>query len=68
MADFVPIPLEDSSEKTFVPIPITPDDGKQFYDDTVIGELGEGIVSGVIGIGEGLAGLGAAAANSFPAS
>ncbi len=61
MADFVPIPLEDSSEKTFVPIPITPDDGKQFYDDTVIGELGEGIVSGVIGIGEGLAGLGAAA-------
>ncbi len=37
------------------------DDGKQFYDDTAIGEIGEGIVSGVIGIGEGLAGLGAAA-------
>ena len=37
------------------------DDGKQFYDDTAVGEIGEGIVSGVIGIGEGLAGLGAAA-------
>ncbi len=36
-------------------------DGKQFYDDTIVGELGEGVVSGVIGIGEGLAGLGAAA-------
>jgi len=35
------------------------DDGKQFYDDTYIGELGEGVVSGIIGIGEGLAGLGA---------
>ena len=31
---------------------------KQFYDDTIIGELGEGIASGVIGIGEGLIGLG----------
>ena len=60
MADFVPIPLEDSSEETFVPIPITPDDGKQFYDDTALGELGEGIVSGGIGIFEGVAGLGAA--------
>ena len=37
------------------------DDGKQFYDDTLVGELGEGVVSGAIGIGEGLAGLGAAA-------
>jgi hypothetical protein len=35
------------------------DDGKQFYDDTLLGELGEGIVSGGIGIVEGLAGLGA---------
>ena len=52
MADFVPSPV-----KTFVPSPV--DDGKQFYDDTYIGELGEGIVSGVIGIGEGLVGLGA---------
>ena len=31
---------------------------KQFYDDTVIGELGEGIASGVVGIAEGIAGLG----------
>jgi len=41
--------------------PVDEDDGKQFYDDTAIGEIGEGIVSGVIGIGEGLAGLGALA-------
>ena len=41
--------------------PVEKDDGKQFYDDTAIGEIGEGIVSGVIGIGEGLAGLGALA-------
>ncbi len=41
--------------------PTEEDDGKQFYDDTAVGEIGEGIVSGVIGIGEGLAGLGAAA-------
>ena len=34
---------------------------QQFYDGTALGEIGEGIVSGVIGIGEGLAGLGAAA-------
>ena len=39
--------------------PATEDDGKQFYDDTYIGELGEGVVSGIIGIGEGLVGLGA---------
>ena len=31
---------------------------KQFYDDTIIGELGEGIASGVVGIAEGIAGLG----------
>lgn len=43
------------------PKPTEEDDGKQFYDDTAVGEIGEGIVSGVIGIGEGLAGLGAAA-------
>ena len=36
------------------------DDGKQFYDDTYIGELGEGIVSGAIGALEGVVGLGAA--------
>ena len=34
---------------------------KQFYDDTVIGELGEGIASGAVGIAEGIAGLGATA-------
>ena len=34
---------------------------QQFYDDTAIGEVGEGIVSGAIGIGEGLLGLGATA-------
>jgi hypothetical protein len=56
-----------AEEKLFgVPVEETPlfgepvDDGKQFYDDTYIGELGEGVVSGIIGIGEGLAGLGAA--------
>ena len=55
-----------AEEKLFgVPVEETPlfgepvNDGKQFYDDTYIGELGEGIVSGVIGIGEGLVGLGA---------
>lgn len=55
-----------AEEKLFgVPVEETPlfgepvDDGKQFYDDTYIGELGEGVVSGIIGIGEGLAGLGA---------
>lgn len=37
------------------------DSSKQFYDDTALGEIGEGIVSGVIGIGEGLVGLGAMA-------
>jgi len=44
------------------PVP-TPkkDDGKQFYDDTLIGELGEGIASGVIGAVEGVVGLGALA-------
>ena len=55
-----------AEEKLFgVPVEETPlfgepvDDGKQFYDDTYIGELGEGVVSGIIGIGEGLVGLGA---------
>lgn len=42
------------------PKPTEEDDGKQFYDDTAVGEIGEGIVSGFIGIGEGVAGLGAA--------
>ena len=41
--------------------PTEKDDGKQFYDDTAVGEIGEGIVSGGIGILEGVAGLGAAA-------
>jgi hypothetical protein len=41
--------------------PTEEDDGKQFYDDTAVGEIGEGIVSGGIGILEGVAGLGAAA-------
>ena len=31
------------------------DSNKQFYDDTAIGEFGEGLVSGIIGIGEGVA-------------
>ena len=39
------------------------DDGKQFWDDTWVGELGEGVVSGAIGIGEGVLGLGATAAD-----
>ena len=34
------------------------EESKQFYDDTIIGELGEGIASGVVGIAEGIAGLG----------
>jgi hypothetical protein len=34
---------------------------QQFYDNTNLGELGEGIVSGVVGIGEGVIGLGATA-------
>lgn len=42
------------------PKPTEEDDGKQFYDDTAVGEIGEGVVSGLIGIGEGVAGLGAA--------
>jgi hypothetical protein len=37
------------------------DSSKQFYDDTALGEIGEGIVSGAIGIGEGVLGLGAMA-------
>ena len=56
-----------AEEKLFgVPVEETPlfgepvDDGKQFYDDTYIGELGEGIVSGAIGALEGVVGLGAA--------
>ena len=34
---------------------------KQWYDDTFLGEVGEGVVSGVIGIGEGVLGLGTTA-------
>tara|TARA_R110002126_G_scaffold96988_1_gene226456 strand:- start:53 stop:4207 length:4155 start_codon:yes stop_codon:yes gene_type:complete len=52
------VPVEDTP---LFGEPVDEDDGKQFYDDTAIGEIGEGIVSGVIGIGEGLAGLGALA-------
>jgi hypothetical protein len=40
---------------------LEPDSSKQFYDDTALGEIGEGIVSGAIGIGEGVLGLGAMA-------
>jgi hypothetical protein len=40
-------------------------DDKQFYDGTAVGELGEGIVSGAIGIGEGVAGLGAIVADTI---
>ena len=47
--------------KSSSPSEVSEDDGKQFYDGTAIGEIGEGIVSGVIGIGEGLFGLGALA-------
>jgi DNA-binding transcriptional MerR regulator len=62
MVDFVPIPTNPSAatNQTFVPSPANKQD-QQFYDDTAIGEVGEGIVSGVIGIGEGLLGLGATA-------
>ena len=52
---------ETFTPKPFVPKPVEPDDGKQFYDDTLIGELGEGIASGVIGAVEGVVGLGALA-------
>jgi hypothetical protein len=62
MVDFVPIPTNPSAatNQTFVPSPANKQD-QQFYDDTAIGEIGEGVVSGVIGIGEGLLGLGATA-------
>ena len=45
----------------FKPAPAEPaaEDDKQFYDDTLVGEFGEGVASGIIGIGEGLGGLGA---------
>ena len=35
------------------------DDSRQFYDDTLVGELGEGVVSGVTKLVEGVAGLAA---------
>ena len=52
------VPVEDTP---LFGEPVDEDDGKQFWDDTYVGEIGEGIVSGIIGIGEGLAGLGAIA-------
>lgn len=62
MSDFVPIPTKPSAatNDTFVPSPVNSqaEQDKQFWDDTAIGELGEGVVSGVIGIGEGVLGLG----------
>jgi len=50
------VPVEDTP---LFGEPVDEDDGKQFYDDTYIGELGEGIVSGAIGAFEGVIGLGA---------
>ena len=49
-----------STDNPYLNLSEQEDDGKQFYDDTALGELGEGIVSGGIGIAEGVAGLGAA--------
>lgn len=62
MVDFVPIPTNPSAAntQTFVPSPVNRQD-QQFYDDSIIGEVGEGVVSGAIGIGEGLLSLGATA-------
>ena len=37
----------------------------QWYDDTILGELGEGVVSGGIGIVEGVTGLGASLYDYF---
>lgn len=54
---FKPTGIVDPFQTTPEPV----EDDKQFYDDTLVGEFGEGVVSGVIGIGEGLAGLGAMA-------
>ena len=42
-------PVEEEPEK----------EDQQFYDDTLIGELGEGVASGFIKLGEGIAGLAA---------
>ena len=58
--EFVPIPINNASNK-FVPVPVKSEDPKeldqQFYDDTFLGELGEGIVSGASKVVEGVAGL-----------
>jgi hypothetical protein len=59
MADFVPIPVNSSNTETFVPKPAGEQD-QQFYDGTAVGEVAEGVLSGGIGIAEGLAGLVAA--------
>jgi hypothetical protein len=59
MADFVPIPVDSSNTETFVPKPAGEQD-QQFYDGTAVGEVAEGVLSGGIGIAEGLAGLVAA--------
>ena len=58
--EFVPIPINKASNE-FVPVPVKSEDPKeldqQFYDDTFLGELGEGIVSGASKVVEGVAGL-----------
>ncbi len=57
---FVPQPADGSA---FVPQPVEEEEtGRnrdQFYDDTLLGEFGEGVVSGGIGIFEGVIGAGA---------
>lgn len=57
-------PFKTPSRVATAPAPepeVEADSSKQFYDDTALGEIGEGIVSGAIGIGEGVIGLGAMA-------
>ena len=56
MADFVPIPIDSSNTETFVPKPVGEQD-QMFYDGTAVGEVAEGVLSGGIGIAEGVAGL-----------
>ena len=56
MADFVPIPIDSSNTETFVPKPVGEKD-QMFYDGTAVGEVAEGVLSGGIGIAEGVAGL-----------
>ena len=58
--DLPDAPKQQTSSNPFMELDDV-DDGKQFYDDTALGEIGEGVVSGLIGVGEGVVGLGALA-------